>query len=209
MEAVAQRFLNTTAGGIFALIVYALWPTWERKTVQDSMADMLDGCRAYFHAVAQRLTHPDENLEPALDETRREWRRVRSSAEASVDRVASEPGISSARLDSLTSMLASSHVFVHAVMGLEAGVAHSSQQPPAEAFQTFAIDVEFTLYFLAATLRGSHSAAQGLPNLRDDHRRLVDARDASQPTSEFLLIETDRLTVSLNTLREQVLHYIA
>lgn len=208
MQAVFQRFLNTTAGGIFALIVYALWPTWERKTVSDSMADMLDGSRAYFQTVARRLTHLDEELESTLDETRREWRRVRSSAEASVDRVTSEPGISAAKLDCLTSILASSHAFVHAVMGLEAGVAHSSEQPPAEPFETFAIDVEFTLYFLAATLRGSHAAAQGLPNLRDDYRRLADARNASQPASEFLLSETDRLTVSLNTLREQVLRYI-
>ena len=208
MQAVVQRFLNTTAGGIFALIVYALWPTWERKTISDSMADMLDACRNYFHAVAQCLTRRDEDLETALDETRREWRRVRSSAEASVDRVASEPGISAAKLDCLTSMLASSHAFVHAVMGLEAGVAQLSAQPPDDVFETFAIDVEFTLYFLAAALRGSHNAAQQLPNLREEHRRLIDAREPFAPGSEFLLIETDRLTTSLNTLREQVLHYL-
>jgi uncharacterized membrane protein YccC len=207
-QAVVQRFLNTTAGGVFALIAYALWPTWERKTVSDSMADMLDACREYFHAVSQRMTHNDAKLDAALDETRREWRRVRSSAEASVDRVASEPGTSAAKLDCLTSMLASSHALVHAVMGLEAGIAQLAAQPPAEAFEAFAIDVEFTLYFLAAALRGSHSAAEGLPNLREDHRRLIDAREPSAPGSEFLLTETDRLTVSLNTLREQVLRYI-
>lgn len=208
-QAVVQRFLNTTAGGIFALIAYALWPTWERKTVSDSMADMLDASRNYFQSVAQLLIHKDATLEAALDETRREWRRVRSSAEASVDRVASEPGISAAKLDCLNSMLASSHALVHAIMGLEAGAAQLSAQPPAEAFEAFAIDVEFTLYFLAAALRGSRSATQGLPNLRADHRRLIDARDPSAPGSEFLLTETDRLTVSLNTLREQVLRCMA
>lgn len=208
-EAVVQRFLNTTAGGIFALVAYALWPTWERKTVSDSMADMLDSCRNYFHAVSQRMMRDDAKLEAALDETRREWRRVRSSAEASVDRVASEPGISATKLDCLTSMLASSHALVHAVMGLEAGVAELTAQPAAEVFEAFSIDVEFTLYFLAAALRGSRSATQGLPNLREDHRRLIDAREPSAPGSEFLLIETDRLTVSLNTLREQVLRYVS
>ena len=62
--------------------------------------------------------------------------------------------------------------------------------------------------FLAAALRGSHAAAHELPKLRDDHRRLIEARQDSSPGSEFLLLETDRLTVSLNTLREQVLRYI-
>jgi uncharacterized membrane protein YccC len=207
-QAVLQRFLNTTAGGVFALIAYALWPTWERKTVPDAVADMLDACRDYFHAVAQRLTHDDAKLEAALDETRREWRRVRSTAEASVDRVASEPGISPAKLDCLSSILASSHALVHAVMGLEAGAIQSFAPPPAEAFEGFAIDVEFTLYFLAADLRGSRNAAQGLPDLRGDFRRLMEAREPSSSGSEFLLLETDRLTVSLNTLREQILRYV-
>lgn len=207
-QAVLQRFLNTTAGGIFALSVYALWPTWERKTVSDALADMLDACRNYFQAVAQRLLHKDARLDAMLDESRREWRRARSTAEASVDRVASEPGISSARLETLTSVLASSHALVQAIMGLEASAIRLFVQPPAEAFETFAIDVEFTLYFLAAALRGSHAAAHELPKLRDDHRRLIEARQDSSPGSEFLLLETDRLTVSLNTLREQVLRYI-
>lgn len=207
-QAVLQRFLNTTAGGILALSVYALWPTWERKTVSDALADMLDACRNYFQAVAQRLLHEDDRLDAKLDESRREWRRTRSTAEASVDRVASEPGISSARLQMLTSILASSHALVQAVMGLEASAIRLFVQPPAEAFETFAIDVEFTLYFLAAALRGSHAAAQDLPKLRDDHRRLIEARQESSPGSEFLLLETDRVTVSLNTLREQVLRYI-
>jgi uncharacterized membrane protein YccC len=208
-QAVLQRFLNTSAGGVFALFMYALWPTWERKAVADVMADMLDACRNYFQAVAQRLQRDDPRLEQTLDETRREWRRVRSSAEASVDRVLSEPGISPGKADCLTSMLASSHALVHAIMGLEAGATQLMKQPPAEAFETFAIDVEFTLYFLAAGLRGSHAAVQELPKLRDDHRRLIEAREAFSPASEFLLMETDRLTVSLNTLSEQVLRYLA
>ncbi|HEY7307176.1 MAG TPA: FUSC family protein [Bryobacteraceae bacterium] len=208
-QAVLQRFLNTSAGGVFALCMYALWPTWERKAVADAMADMLDACRNYFQAVAQRLQRDDPRLEETLDETRREWRRVRSSAEASVDRVLSEPGISPGKADCLTSMLASSHALVHAVMGLEAGATQLLKQPPAEAFETFAIDVEFTLYFLAAALRGSRAAAQELPKLREDHRRLIEAREAFSPAGEFLLMETDRLTVSLNTLSEQVLRYLA
>src|SRR5581483_7331572 len=35
-EVVVQRGLNTAAGGILALIAYALWPTWERTQVSEA-----------------------------------------------------------------------------------------------------------------------------------------------------------------------------
>jgi hypothetical protein len=75
--------------------------------------------------------------------------------------------------------------------------------PPPE-FRAFAQDVEFTLYFLATALRGSSAASETLPKLREDHSRLLRARDNFLSPYEFVLIETDRLTTALNTLREQV-----
>lgn len=208
-EVVWQRGINTAAGGIFALLAYAAWPTWERMQVSEAMAGMLDSCRIYFHAVIQRFGADDVTVETTLDETRRAWRRARSNAEASVDRVSSEPNISAAKLNFLSSMLASSHAFIHAAMGLEAGIIGSPPHTPPPVFQTFANDVEFTLFYLAAALRGSSSAAQALPKLRDDHRRLLEARASLSPNGEFILIETDRITISLNTLREQVMRYVS
>ncbi|MBV9613686.1 MAG: FUSC family protein [Acidobacteriaceae bacterium] len=208
-QVVVERAVNTAAGGVFALIAYAVWPTWERTQVSEAMADMLEACRSYFHAVVERFGREDPELETELNETRRAWRRARSDAEASVDRVSSEPGISQERLDCLTSMLASSHALMHAMMGLEAGVVETPVRTTSEAYRTFAHDVEFTLYFLAAALRGSAAANETLPELRADHRRLVEARVAFSPADEFVLIETDRLTTALNTLREQVMRYVA
>ena len=47
-----------------------------------------------------------------------------------------------------------------------------------------------------------------LPALREDHRKLVEARGGVSQDDDFVLAETDRLTVSLNTLREQVMRYV-
>ncbi len=207
-QVVWQRGLNTAAGGIFALIAYAVWPTWERTQVSEAMAEMLDACRAYFHAVITRFGRDDVTLQSDLDETRRAWRRARSNAEASVDRVSSEPRTTVENLNCLTSMLASSHALAHAIMGLEAGLIQAPVRKPPEAFEAFAIDAEFTLYFMAAALRGSAAAAGTMPRLREDHRHLVEARDALSPVDEFILIETDRITTALNTLREQVMRYV-
>jgi uncharacterized membrane protein YccC len=207
-DVIASRGLNTAAGGILALIAYALWPTWERTQVSDAMAAMFDASRLYFHAVMRRFSSDDPDLERSLDEARREWRRKRSSVEASVDRVLSEPGTLDTRRASLTGMLASSHALVNAMMGLEAGAMETDVHTSSEALQTFTNDVEFTLYYLAAALRGSPSAARNLPALREDHRRLVETRQNFSEQDEYVLIETDRLTVSLNTLREQVTRFL-
>ncbi len=85
---------------------------------------------------------------------------------------------------------------------------HLQPQATAEALQTFAYDVDLTLYFLAEALRGSKPASDSLPQLREDHRRLVDARRNMPQGDDYVLAETDRLTVSLNTLREQVMRYV-
>jgi uncharacterized membrane protein YccC len=207
-DVIASRGLNTAAGGILALIAYALWPTWERTQAPEAMAEMFDASRLYFHALMRRFSSDEPDLERALDEARHEWRRKRSSVEASVDRVMSEPGTLDAKRASLAGMLASSHALMNAMMGLEAGIIETDVHTSSQALETFANDVEFTLYYLAAALRGSPFASQNLPALREDHRRLIETRRNFSVRDEYILIETDRLTVSLNTLREQVVRYL-
>jgi uncharacterized membrane protein YccC len=205
---VSERAINTAAGGIFALVAYALWPTWERTQVSSTVADMLDAARAYFRSVAERFGL-SEALKPSeLDQYRADWRRTRSAAEASVDRVSSEPRTPPEQSRCLTSMLASSSAFVYSVMGLEAEILKEHSHTAPEAFRTFAHDVELTLYFLAAALRGSSGALNVLPKLREDYTRMVQARDQLSLEDELVLIETDRLTSALNTLREQVTRYV-
>ena len=199
------RGVNTMAGGLMALLAYAVWPTWERVKVSDALAEMVDATRSYFRAVVDCFS--TQTGTKNVDERRAEWRRARTEAEASVDRVASEPGSSQATVDCLNSILASSHALIHAIMGLEAGVIQTTAHTTPDVFRRFANDVEFTLYYLAVALRGSRFANRTLPELREDHRRMVDARGSFSAADQYVLLETDRLTVSLNTLREQVVRY--
>jgi hypothetical protein len=172
---------------------------------------MLDDIRNYFHGIVARF----EGSSPAqidLDELRTAWRRARSNAEASVDRMQAEPGVRADALSSATSILASSRALVRSVMGIEAMLLHKREHAPPEncgerapaGFHKFALDVEFTLYYAASALRGSHAASEALPLLREDQRRLVGELDATSQDDQILILESDRLTVSLNTLREQV-----
>ena len=208
-QVVGQRAVNTAAGGVFALIGYALWPTWARTGVSEAFANMLDRSRDYFQAVMSRFSSSGRAAEDRLEETRNQWRQARSNAESSVDQFSSEPGVDAAKLNLLNSMLASSHSVVYAMMGIEAGVVQRPNRPLPAVLEEFAHDVEFTLYFLSATLRGSSTTDETFPKLREAHRLLVEAQEnlGSIAIDELLLDDADRLTVSLNTLREQVVRY--
>ncbi len=207
-ETVVARGINTALGGLFALVAYAAWPTWERTQVRPTMAEMLDRCRHYIQTVAQRLQRESESRKQAwyasVEKSRRDWKLARSNAEASVDRLSGEPGARPEEAALLTSMLASSHSLAYSAMVLETELRHLPDHGSLEASRAFIYDVDFTLYFLAAALRGSPSALQGLPDLRSRHRVLLKAREELPPAYRFFVDETDRMTVSLNTLKEQV-----
>ncbi len=130
-------------------------------------------------------------------------RLARSNLEASVDRLSSEPYPS--QISALNDMLASSHRLVHALMALEAGLYQSQFVTPRDAFRKFSHDVERTLYFLAASLRGSVIHSGDLPDLREDHHALLRSGDSHVERYALVNIETDRVTNSLNTMREQIL----
>ncbi len=102
-------------------------------------------------------------------------------------------------------MLASSHRFAHAIMALEAGLPLTPPVPAREEFRVFAVDVEKTLALVKDVLSGEKVAERKFPNLREDHNRLIAAGDPEKQRYALVNIETDRMTNSLNTLREEIL----
>jgi len=203
------RAWNSVVGGAISLLAYWLWPTWERARAPEAIARMLDSYREYFRAV--RLSYEQQLTTPgsAIDRVRIASRLARSNAEASVDRMTAEPGTTSEGMSAARGVLANSHRLVHALMSLEAGLAASSPVPAREAFRVFASDIEKTLYYLAAALRGSPLRSEDLPDLREDHHALVNSGDSLMERYALINVETDRMTNSLDTLSEQVLRWIA
>jgi uncharacterized membrane protein YccC len=207
-QVIGARAMNTAAGGALALVAYILWPTWERKQVADVLADMLDAYRDSLHAVRTAYLHPNHTYAVELDRARQASRVARTNAEASVDRVLAEPGMSPQRARSLAAMLASSHRLAYAIMSLEAGLTSSDSAPPRTEFRTFTHDAELTMHSLSAALRGSPLSLADLPDLREEHHALL-AATGDRDVGRYALVntETDRLTNSLNTVSEQVIEW--
>jgi uncharacterized membrane protein YccC len=203
-DVIAARAEDTTIGGILALTIYWIWPTRESTHAPTALAATIEAYRLYFQGVSRVYLNPQSADPGRLGRLRLNLRRARSNVEASVDRLRAEPTGSEGQLLALNSMLASSHRFIHSVMALEAGLEPGAVEQAGEAFQTFSYDLDKTLYFLAARVRGSPVAPEGLPNLREDHNRLIRAAEGS---NTVLNIETDRMTNSVNTLSEQVFQW--
>jgi uncharacterized membrane protein YccC len=208
-DVIAVRALNTTIGGALALVIYWVWPTRERTQVPPALASMLDAYRLYYQGVSRAYIDALSVVPHELDRLRMNARRSRSNAETSVDRLSAEPQVDPDLLLLVNAMLASSHRFIHAVMSMEAGLALSRSAPARDAFRTFSHDLEKTLYFLAARLRGSSVAPNALADLREDHNRLIHSGDILNVRYALVNVETDRMTNSLNTLTEQVFRWAA
>jgi uncharacterized membrane protein YccC len=207
-QVIAERARGTLLGGAIALLGYGAWPTRERGLVPAALAGMFDAYRDYFRAVAQSYIQRADALGAEIDGARQAARLARSNAEASAARLRAEPGPAPGQLRILDAILANSHRFVRAAMALESGLARSRPAPARDAFRRFYQDVERTLYFLAAGLRGSSVTPADFPDLREDHAALIASGDARVERYALVNVETDRITNSLNTLTGEVMEWI-
>jgi uncharacterized membrane protein YccC len=209
-DVIWARGVNTVVGGGLALLAYWLWPTWERTRVSERVAEMLDEYRNYSHALS-RWNPADKSWTRALERARRSARGARANLEASIDRLGSEPGTTREQIARLSAVLASSHRLIHALMALDAIFSQQPAIASSPPLKNFMSKLEQTLALLASTLRGLRVPAKDFPKLREEHRLMVQSRTsgASSPLARFdsINIEADRITNSVNTLAEQIMHW--
>lgn len=203
-DVIIARAINTAAGGVLALIAYALWPTWEETQVGPALADMIDGYRTYLRAVMGAYIAGASKQLPQIDKRRLQGRRARSNAEASVDRISGEPGISARELNTLNAILVNSHSLAHAAMAMEAALYRTPTAPPRSATLDFAEKVDGTLDAVSTALRHRTPLPDDLPDLRQAHNAILESHVAAADRYQLINVETDRITTSLNTLSEQV-----
>src|SRR5882762_5316859 len=201
-DVIAARGANTIIGGAFALLAYVLWPTWERNRVPELLAELLTAYRRSFRSICRALLEPGSVVARERERTRQAARTARSNLEASIERLAAEPGVSPAQLAHVNALLAASHRFAHAMIELEASIPQAPAQPSRPEFRAFADDIERTLKLLAGKLSGEHIVEREFPDLRESHSRLVRSGDPQIARYATTNLEADRMANSLNTLWE-------
>jgi uncharacterized membrane protein YccC len=200
-DVIAARAINTSIGGVVAMIAYALWPSWERTQTSAVLADMLDAYRDYLKAVMSALAGGDPS---EIDRVRLDGRLARSNAEASLDRASGEPGAKREEIDAFNAILAHSHGLVRAVMALESGVYRTRPVAIRPASAEFAGMAQDVLAACATSLRERKPPPRDLPDLREAHNRIVGTPESAHERYTLVNIETDRIVTTLNTIVEQL-----
>jgi len=194
-ETMVVRGVATAIGCGFALLAYAVWPTWEQ--LRPSLATMIESYRVYFSTLF-------DGGADARRDARTASRSARTNAQASLDRLRGEPKRDTKLIALAESVFANANRFVRASMALEAVLQDSRERPAHDNVLTFARRIDTALGDIADGLRHDHPVQ--VDGLRACERELAKTLSALPPGSETHAVALaiadacDRVTDSVNTL---------
>lgn len=193
--AVSDRVLNTALGCGMALLAYVAWPTWERGRARAALAVMLDAYASYLQALAQ----PGQTA--LHDDTRSAARTARTNAQASIDRMRTEPATPPELLALARALFANGNRLARTAMTLEATLDDFATLAEPAGVARFVEQAAGNLRAIAAALREQRPTGP-LPDLRALQRQLVGAtREGGDPAAAELLARiSDRLVDNIDTL---------
>ncbi|MBO9665915.1 MAG: FUSC family protein [Bdellovibrio sp.] len=203
-DVIWARGINTVIGGILALGTYMLWPTWEKTQLSEVVAKMLDCYRHLFHAVGYLSLREGSFSALEMDQLRQRSRLGRSDFNASMSRYLLERGSTSEDREFLAAITAASNRMAHAMVALESGSPMLLPPEQMHAYKQFVDKVDQTLDLLSESLRGRDVRNNEFPDLRAAYVELEMVKAADQDIYGLLFAETDRMTNSLNTLKEYI-----
>jgi uncharacterized membrane protein YccC len=193
--AVSDRVINTALGCGMALLAYVAWPTWERGRARAALAVMLDAYASYLRA----LSRPDQRT--AHRDARTAARTARINAQASIDRMRTEPATPPELLALARALFANGNRLARTAMTLEAVIEDVAALPVQADISRFVEQAAQALQDIAIALR-EQRPIDAAPDLRKLQRALVavtqDAPDHA--ASELLARITDRLVDNIHAL---------
>ncbi|WP_413293357.1 FUSC family protein [Bdellovibrio sp. HCB185ZH] len=202
-DVIWARGVNTFLGGALAMFAYMLWPTWEKTQLSEVVARMLETYRRSFHSIATLSTGETPASVTERDQLRQQSRVARANYMASQDRYLRERGSTTVDREFLAGVTAAGNRFAHALVALESASPFALDSEQQKIFKTYAEKIESTLDNLSRALRGQDVSNNEYPDLRAANVELEKMR-AEQDRYGLFFDETDRMTNSLNTLRELI-----
>ncbi|HZE38588.1 MAG TPA: FUSC family protein [Stackebrandtia sp.] len=91
LTAAAERGVATVVGGVLALTLYTLWPTWQTRRLPDLLADLVESYRDYADLVLDMQARPAERDMRRVRDTVDEIRLRRAQLNAAAEAAAAEP----------------------------------------------------------------------------------------------------------------------
>ncbi|PZG12251.1 FUSC family protein [Nonomuraea aridisoli] len=197
--AATERLADTVIGSAIALVAYALWPSGEVLSAQETFARLVTAHGRYTTSLLRQYANPEEVDPAALRTLQAEARRARTEAEASAARLAEEPpqpAMTPAVAQTLVAAvtrLAHTELSLHTLVLEQSAVVRADARPRLDAL-TAALAT--TADALAEAIRTSREPA-GLPPLR---RLQAALRTPPSPLDPRYVALTDSLVDAFDTL---------
>ena len=174
-----SRAIATTIGGILALLVYVLWPTWERLRLADNLASRLDALRNYVNAVLTGLADPSTYNDLSLNSRRMDSRLARSNAEASLQNALREPQRHRVDVNLAEGLLGAADSIIQSILTLEAYLIDTPERHPLPMIRPFASTIDEALRKLTTAIRQDQPVAM-LPTMQQALYKLEHELKAEQ-----------------------------
>jgi uncharacterized membrane protein YccC len=117
------RLIGTGIGTGLAILAYLLWPTWERTSAAEKLAQLFAAQGDYVSALLRAYTRPGGTCAARLGTLQLAARRARIDATASADRLAGEPAHGPMSAGLAQGLMSAAHRIAQGALTLGAAVA--------------------------------------------------------------------------------------
>jgi uncharacterized membrane protein YccC len=117
--AIIDRSVSTLIGGVIALGIFLIWPTWEQRHVSSSLALMFSSLRTTMRTVMAEHLHPGTTSPALIQDLRIASRLARSNAAACVERMKHEPHADPARYAMASDLVSKTRQLTFSILTME------------------------------------------------------------------------------------------
>ena len=188
---VTDRAIDTLLGGLLALLVFLIWPTWERSHVYQNVATRLEALRLYFVAVMEAYIYPSTYNADFMLHLRRELRLSHSNADASVERIRQEPVVNHGDINQARGLLEAINAMSFNILALEAYLATDFVSPDAVRYQLrlYTNEIDQAMQQLIQALREQQPVSISAADVQAALQALKDAEKSKAPSAKKLSLE--------------------
>lgn len=201
----AYRAIDTAIGGALALLIYVLWPTWERTQVPDYLADRVEAIRRYLITVLSYYAQPQAYSDTTLHTLRSESRLARSNAATSIQHIQQEPELQQANIELVQQLLHASDALATSALTLEAYLLDNPERHALASVTAFSANIDDALDRLATAIRHGQKPI-ALPDMQSALHILEKSAHKETPAARadlhFVSSEARRIVSTIRAVNE-------
>ncbi len=206
-----DRGIDTLIGGVLALLMFLIWPTWEHTRIYANLAARVDTLRKHFLALMENYIHPEASHTEQIERAHRESRLAVTNVEASLERATREPSAPSFDAVQIHGLLEALNSISLNVLALEGYLLNDVTLPAATRahLSLFVKEVDKTMQHISHSLAIVQPTTISCVGINVALHRLIEAEASVSSAQEvpvaeqsFLLKEAEQMARTLEIISQ-------